>query len=233
MSLETYSSADDLYLARGREVNLRRPLLTGDVFKEVEIPGVGDEELAVLCAHPCSMRGLHAQLADRVLVGAVRDHAPVRREEWMKGFFDRMPLPELLASGELHVAHLDLVGRARTKDLGVGRRVACLSNFGINLLQQRFVWHLTRCAVETFKFHEACSHALAEVDLLEDWNDILCEAGLAEPDALTRFDSFIRDRREGGRTRQDDLRDPQRRASVRSACRTEALRIASEVRSSD
>ena len=134
----------------------------------------------------------------------------------MKGFFDRMPLPELLASGELHVAHLDLVGRARTKDLGVGRRVACLSNFGINLLQQRFVWHLTRCAVETFKFHEACSHALAEADLLEDWNDILCEAGLAEPDALTRFDSFIRDRREGGRTRQDDLRDPQR--SEREEC---------------
>lgn len=233
MSLETYTAADDLYLARGDEVNPRRPLLTGDVFEHVEIPGVGDLELAVLCAHPCSMRGPHARLADRVLVGAVRPHAPVHREDWTKGFYDRMPLPALLASDDFHVAHLDLVGRARTADLEASRRVACLSNFGINLLQQRFVWHLTRCAVETHKFHEACSHTLAEADLLEDWNDLLCEAGLSEADASTRFDAFIREAREGGRTRQDDLRDPQRRASVRTACRIEALRITSGVRDSD
>ena len=38
MSLETFETPDDLYLARGDEVNPLRPLFTGDVVAGVAIP---------------------------------------------------------------------------------------------------------------------------------------------------------------------------------------------------
>jgi hypothetical protein len=38
LSLETFETPDDLYLARGDEVNPLRPLFTGDVVAGVAIP---------------------------------------------------------------------------------------------------------------------------------------------------------------------------------------------------
>jgi hypothetical protein len=51
-----------------------------------------------------------------------------------------MPLPDLLESGNLWVARLDDIGKALTADIVTAARVACLSPFGVNLLQQRFIW---------------------------------------------------------------------------------------------
>ncbi len=49
--METYNEASDLYLARGKDVNIRRPIFSGDVFADVPIPGVQDRGMAVLIAH--------------------------------------------------------------------------------------------------------------------------------------------------------------------------------------
>jgi hypothetical protein len=55
--LETYSNPEDIYLARGSDVPIARPVFTGDVFDDVPIPGVQNQGLAIVVAHPCSIRG--------------------------------------------------------------------------------------------------------------------------------------------------------------------------------
>lgn len=229
MALETYKSADQLYQARAEEINALRPLFSGDVLADVGIPGVQDGGMAMIVAHPCAMRGKNAQLKVRILAAAVRPHEQVGRGAWTRGYSDRVPLPDLVEEGSFHVAQLDDVGKVRRDELDVAARLACLSEFGINLLQQRFVWHLTRLEVPTFSFHEAFAHTFEEADLLEDWNETVCGAGLSPPDAAKRFEAFLRADQGQGRTLQDDLRDPQRRSAVRSRCRVEARRIATEL----
>jgi len=143
LSLETFEKPGDLYLARVDDVNPLRPLFTGDVVADVAIPGVQDGGMAVVVAHPCSMRGKDAQLEPRALVASVVERDKIGRAAWAKGNFGLMPLPDLLEVGKLWVARLDDIGKALTADIMAGVRVACLSPFGVNLLQQRFIWRLT------------------------------------------------------------------------------------------
>lgn len=228
MSLETFETPDDLYVARGREVNRLRPLFTGDVVADVVIPGVQDGGMGVVVAHPCSMRGKDAQLEPRVLVAAVAECGKIGRTAWASGHFGLMPLPDLVEAGKLWVARLDDIGKAETEQLTAGIRLACLSPFGVNLLQQRFIWRLTRHEVPTYQLQEVSAHVFEEADLLEEWNETVCAAGATPEEAASLFESFLRADRGGGSTRQDDLRDPQRRSTVRSACRAEAERVADE-----
>lgn len=228
MSLEIYGHPDELYLSRGEDVNPRRPLFTGDVLLDVPIPGVQEGGMAMLVAHPCTMRGRNAELRPRLLLAAVQPSDPVGRSAWTHGFFNRMPLEDLLQPGDLFVACLDETGNGLASDALASERIACLSAFGINLLQQRQVWHLTRLEVETVRFQEAFSHTLEEADLLEEWSDELCPAGMSMQDAASSFEEFLREVH-NDRTLQNDLRDPQRRSAVRIACRTEARTRAADL----
>lgn len=225
MSLETYEAPDDLYLARGEDVNPLRPLFTGDVVADLAIPGVQEGGMAVVVAHPCSMRGKDAQLEPRVLVAAVAEGGKLGRAAWGGGHFGLMPLPDLLEAGRLRVARLDDIGKALTADIMAGVRVACLSPFGVNLLQQRFIFRFTRHEVPTYLLQEVSAHVFEEADLLEEWSDTVCAAGASQQQAAASFEAFVRAARGGGKTLQGDLRDPQRRSTVRSACRVEAQRM--------
>jgi hypothetical protein len=227
MPLETYMEAADLYLARGGDINDRRPLFTGDLFAEVPVPGVPGAGMAIIVAHPCSMRGSEARLRETVLVAAVEPHQPVGRDAWTRGYSDMMPLPEATGS-DLYVGRFSRLGMANSEDLSAGRRVACLSVYGVNLLQQRLIWHLTRLEVPTFRLQEAFAHTYEEADILEDWSDILCDAGWVVADAAARFEQFVRSAGRSGRPLQEDLRDAQLRSAVRTACRTEARRLTEE-----
>jgi hypothetical protein len=177
LSLETFEKPGDLYLARGEEVNPLRPLFTGDIVADVAIPGVQEGGMAVVVAHPCSMRGKDAQLEPRVLVAAVAESGKIGRSAWPTGNFGLMPLPDLVEAGKLLVARLDDIGKALTADIMAGARVACLSPFGVNLLQQRFIWRLTRHEVPTYQLQEVSAHVFEEADLLEEWSDTVCAAG--------------------------------------------------------
>jgi hypothetical protein len=228
LTLESFESPGELYLARGVEVNPLRPLLTGDIFAEVVLPGVQEAGMAIIVAHPCSMRGKVGTLKDRLLAAAVRPREHVGQEAWRDGYFGEMPLPDLRGDGTFYSGFFGDIGQAPTEGLSDCERLACLSHFGINLLQQRLVWHLTRFAVPTSDLHDACAHTLEEADLLEEWNDILRNGGVGEREATSRFEAWLRAARAGGRSYQSDLRDPQRRASVRAACRAKAREIAEE-----
>jgi len=199
-------------------VSAYRPLFTGDVVADVPIPGVQSTGRAIVLAHPCSIRGRDAKLVDSILMGAVEDHDPVAAHKWEHGFLNRMPLPELDdVEGSFSVARLDRLGLAATTSIQGAERIACLSPLGVNLLQQRLVAHLTRAEIPTATFWEAFGHTYEEADLLEEWTEELADDDLDA--AAMEFETWIRTD-----TRQSRLMDPQLRASVRSAMRTEIRR---------
>lgn len=208
--LETWAEPAQLYRARGNEVELHRPLFTGDVLEDVAIPGVQDTGRAIVVAHPCAMRA-GPTMADRVLVAAVEHAATAAPSQWTTGFFDRMPLPDL-PSG-FHVAWLDRIGRASSADLVGATRIACLSPVGVNLLQQRLVFHLTRFAVPTRQLWDAFGHTYEEADMLEEWLEDVAD----QDEQTSTFEAWVRD---GDPSRQSRLKDPQQRASVRAELRT-------------
>ncbi len=103
MSLEPAAEPDSLYLAVGEEVNKARPIFTGDIFREVELAGVGTTP-AIVIAHPCSIRGRDGALQEQILVAAVSTHQPEPAAKWSNGFYDRVPLPGLPLERGFHTA---------------------------------------------------------------------------------------------------------------------------------
>jgi hypothetical protein len=136
VNLATYEAAGELYLARGDDVNPNRPVFTGDVYHNVAIPGVQDKGMGLVVAHPCSFRIGDGQLAERVLTASVESVAKQGPRAWTKMFSDRMPLTDLEGEHSYWAGHLDKIGRALASDLLATERLACLSAFGVNMLQQ-------------------------------------------------------------------------------------------------
>lgn len=223
MSLDTYNTPDELYVARGDEVNPNRPLFTGDVFAPLAVAGLDTPTMVMVIAHPCSFRA-GALLADRVLVAAVRPCDNHGRGAWTRGLFDRTPLPDLLGTGHW-AAHLDEIARAHSNQLEVAERIASLSEIGINILQQRLTHHMTRAEIPTQLFNQAFAHTLEEADLLEEWLDALTAAGWDKGEATVAFDALLGSEDPSLR---HQLRDPQRRATIRTRCRRQAVALARE-----
>jgi hypothetical protein len=216
------TSPAELYLYRGEEVSACRPVMTGDVFADIEIPGVDDGlGLALVLAHPCSMRhGPH--LRDRVMMCRVVDRSPIPLANWAGGYYGVMPLPDLYGVPSLgHRATFELAGRVPTVDLELSKRIACLDERGIALLLQRLVFSYTRAPIDTDTIHESVAHLLVEAELLEEWVDARTIGVGVEPDAAairaaeSEFDVLMGEADESGVTNRLKLREPAARASVR------------------
>ncbi len=210
-------SSDRLYAAVGDEVNAARPLFTGDVFDELDIPGVG-LTAGILIGHPCSIRGRSGAVQPQLPIAVVESHDVVPAEKWASGFFNRVPLPDLPLHGGFHVARLDRFGLVPTEAVRGAARVACLSHPGINLLQQRLLFHQTRLEVPVGQFQAAFDHTYEEADLLEEW---VTELDGNEDDLVAAFELWIR---EGSTPRQERLISHQERAPIRREMRTEIRR---------
>lgn len=216
--LESPNSAADLYLAASSaEVGRARPVLTGDVFAAVDIPGTSGTELGIVLTHPCSMRADGVNLADRILMARVHESPEIPLEKWATGHFKVMPLPGLLAGQ--YSASFDEIGLVVSDILDLDERVACLTPFGINLLQQRFVWHLTRFLAPTHRLGEAADAVFVEADLCEEWVDAWMDAGADRNEAADSFHEWIRGNDESGVRRQVLLAQTQRRAGIRREMR--------------
>lgn len=174
--------------------------------------------MGMVLTHPCSMRVDGLRLADRLLMARVSAAQPIPLSKWSTGHFKVMPLPDL--GGEFLVAKFDEIGLVPTEGLVGSERVACLTPFGVNLLQQRFIWHLTRFVAPTFLLNESCAAVFEEADLCEEWVVEVTESdGVAIEEAATEFHEWIRSLDASGVVRQDQLREPQRRSSVRKDMR--------------
>lgn len=220
--LAVFTQADELYLARGAEVNPRRPIFTGDVFEGVAIAGIQDGHgSAMVISQPCTMRQ-GPRMRPHMLAIAVQERTPLRPDRWVR-CYKEYPLPELDGESSSHAAHFPLMGRIETADLKLDRRVACLSDTGVDLLHQRLVWNMTRVQLRLQDIRPFTRPFFDEAELLEEWRDLLCEAGLTEDEATERFDSFMKldDRRER-------LGDGNYAAQVRRECEQEARRQLAE-----
>ena len=216
--LECPDTAEDLYLeATLDEVEKSRPVLTGDIFAGVAIPGIDGIDLGIVLTHPCAMRIDGAALAKRLLMARVSVSEDIPLKKWKTGHFKVMPLPQLM--GKHFSARFEEMGMVESAILQATGRVACLTPFGINLLQQRFVWHLTRFLAPTHRLGEASEAVFTEVDLCSEWVSAAITAGNDPKAAERAFHNWIRSSDQSGTRRQDLLREPQRRAGLRREMR--------------
>jgi hypothetical protein len=124
--LEKPRTADSLYLVRGDDVSEVRPVLTGDVFEEVDVREPDDSrsrQSVMVVQHPCSLRTNGVDLAPKLLVAAVRPQETVG--SW-RGNYSLMLLPDFWAaqSTTAHAAaHFDDAYIVSPDQLMAGRRV--------------------------------------------------------------------------------------------------------------
>ena len=163
--------ADDLYEERGA-VSFSRPILQGDIFEGIVLPGFGDEPKRIqIVTHPCSMRR-GPVINERIQVAPVEPHQKVG--DWSK-FGRVMPLPDLLKDGKWHgTKFVDLTAVAAS-ELMPEHRIASLSHSGIHVLQQRLVWHNTRLTLDLANFREQSAPVLAEAEMQELWIDAVLD----------------------------------------------------------
>lgn len=220
-------SEDDLYLARAGEVEPYRPVLQGDVFRDVTIPGVEiTYDYTMVITHPCSMRKGPA-LLPRIQMIPVISYQDVLFDKWSAGHIRVFPLPNLCADGKHYAASFLETGMVSSVDLQPDRRVAMLTENGVMLLQQRYVRYLTRAVMQLGSLQRVCEHVLIEAELQEDWCADLAPPRVGSGETLKaaleaeskEFHDFIT---EGpGETLQQMLEDPVRQADVRRRVRQE------------
>lgn len=214
-----------LYRSRGSEVVPQRPTFTGDVFVDTVVgrPEGGEITIdAIIVQHPCALRTSGVDLNPRILVAEVREFRLVQSTEWI-GLYKRMPLPDLGgaepgAQLQHRAAFFEELHLASSQRLG--RRVASLSQFGVNLLLQRWVHHNTRVVVPTFTYQEQTSGVFEEAELIEDWcteMDAVFDTEQATRDAVAWLRQPVA---KGGLMRQELLADPQQRNQIRKDMRT-------------
>lgn len=159
--------------------------MTGDIFRGLEVPGSTPEEtafdLTMVLSHPSAMRK-GADLEPRVRAAPIAPVKGVSSKKWTPGYYTIFPLPllreEALANGfEVEergwATLLELGAPVASNLLDVTRRVACLSPDGIHLLLQCLVNADTRFPVREALIAETFSTKLAEIEMLQTWNEEL------------------------------------------------------------
>lgn len=227
MRLDRPASIDHLYLDRGDPADPWRPIMSGDVFSGVEIPGVDEHELVLLISHPCSMRR-GPDLIPRLQALPVVTHAGISLEQWETGFFRVFPLPDLVADdGNRHyAARLTEFGMVASDALDLDCRVACLSESGVVLLLQRFFHCMARVHLLATTLSEHAAPALEEASLLEEWNETVCcprvdagaDRGAVLREEAAEFDTVLSAAGPGEALRAG-LEDPAQRPAVRRRVR--------------
>ena len=116
-----------------------------------------------------------------------------------RGHFGIMPLPALRsdqpqASWAMKFEDIGVVASAL---LDIRRRIACLDDFGVALLNQRQTNYFTRYAVESATLHEQSANVLVgEAELLESWLMAAVDEGAGDCDdrviaETSAFDEYL------------------------------------------
>ncbi len=222
---------DALYDER-TDVSRARPLLQGDVFDGVVLPGFGEKPKKVqIVAHPCAMRR-GADLAPRITVAPVEPYQAVTGSGW-DGNLRVMPLAGLV-DGEHFATRFVDVTASPTDLLTRDRRIATLSHQGIYVLQQRLIKHYTRVKMSLEVMRHESAAVLTEAGLQWDWlEEVLTAAELGQDDAIENeaafFDEWLGQGDPSPRARlgeeihhADVRRETQRAARARARVRADA-----------
>ena len=149
-----------------------RPLAQGDVLRLVLGSGGQVLPLAMIVAHPCSMRQ-GGKLRKRLVVAEVTAHQNVPPAKWPTGYFDVFPLPSLDGGPPVGVFfhHLQTV---ETMQIETCARAAVLTEYGQGVLLQRWIHHMARLVVDPQELSELIGPVQDELSMQMDW----VEAGL-------------------------------------------------------
>lgn len=211
--LESPQNPDELYLARGDDVrDLRhRPIFTGDVVETAN-------GLVILAQHPCAMRR-GSVLVDRLLGYGVEARPSAPPRDWAAGDYRRFFLPDLM-NGLQYAAEFDEICVVEAASLDPERRLAVLSEYGVNLLVQRWLYHNTRVVVPTYTIGEQTGGQFEEAELLAEGCGALIEAGETHEASVAIIDAWLSTPpTEGMPARRQMLQVPQERSTVRSGLR--------------
>lgn len=158
---------DVLYDERG-EVAWTRPIIQGDVFRDVALPGFdGGPMIVQIVAHPCAMRR-GPDLAKRITVAPVAKYQRVQGGAW-DGHLRVMPLADLREDGDTYATRFEDVTGAPSELLTYNKRIASLSNRGIFVLQQRLIKHYTRLTIDIGALREQAAPVLEDAEQERDW----------------------------------------------------------------
>lgn len=201
-----------------------RPVMFGDVFRDLKCSRGGSiSPLVMVMSHPCSMRR-GVVLKERILTAEVAGFAQkLSSTRWQNGYFDFFPVPGCDLDDRIAV-NLTELHSANSSDLLIANRVMALSDYGVTVLLQRWIYQMSRDPVDLRELEELVAPVMAEIELQELW----CEAALrkhAEPSTTAdlilnesiAFQDFIGVRGDGGL--RDQMQDPARRAAARRATR--------------
>jgi hypothetical protein len=214
----------DLYRSLGEEVVSHRPIFTGDVFEKATVFALSETKTknVIVLQHPCALRTDGVNLHSRILVAEVRNHSVIEWDAW-DGHLSKMPLPGLkptVESGQRNQAAMfESLYFAGPESLVLEKRIACLSQLGVNLLLQRWVHHNSRAVIPTMVYQEVTSPVYEEADLIEEWCEQRAGPGLSIKDASMEAVEWLREVDANGVMRQELLRDPQTRSGVRRSMR--------------
>ena len=223
-NLESPSNVASLYLARGEEVDRLRPIMQGDVFEQVTIPGIEQGlGLAAVMTHPCTMRGAGGLLRPKLLMARLVSYAAVPLHRWPFGHYRVFPLPDLRSPDQKESVAIDFeeVGTVRSANLVLDRRVAYLTDYGVTVLQQRLLHHLSRVVVPRADIYAQAAPNFEEADLLHEWLEELVRDPSADEEVLRQtreFDAYLN---AGGGELRSHLQDDGKRSTVRKRVRIE------------
>lgn len=208
--LESPSRPDDLYKYRG-QIPLTRPLFQGDIFEVADHACLPGTHRVAILTHPCSMRK-GVKLRDRITIAHVSTTTSSLPLSW-KGHYSVMPLPGLDQGDLFWQIDFAEIHTIYSNTLKADKRIACLEYMGITLLQQRYIFYLTRYAVETDTLYESSANVITEIDLMEEWIDNLIDHGSSDlmkqiEREQEKFDEYIE-------LLRDDLLTESKRAGVR------------------
>jgi hypothetical protein len=214
--------SESLYDERGN-VSWARPLLQGDVFDGIILPGFGDQPLkGQVINHPCAMR-MGADLTPRITVAPVEPYSAVTGQRGWDGNLRVMPLPELIDGMHFATKFVDVTA-VPSELLTRARRIATLSHQGIYILQQRLIKHFTRVEMPLELLRRESAAVLTEGVLQWDWiEDVLTEVEQVDESAIEAeakvFDAWLGEgnpsRREllQGEIHHSDIRKQAQRAA--------------------
>jgi len=210
-----------LYRARGKEVTRHRPVFTGDVFADVSLTGEDQPKTLIILQHPCAIRTDGVALMPRLLMAEVIPAGILLPSQWAGGYYKQLPLAELRPDdAPAHFAALFTKHHLATPaELDAGRRIACMSQRGVNLLLQRWVHHNSRVIVATQRFQEVSAPQFEEADMAEFWCIDREDDGVPLDMATHEFDEWLSERDSDGVSRRERLRDEQQRGELRRALR--------------
>lgn len=201
-----------------------RPIMFGDVFRDVKCSRGGSiSPLVMVMSHPCSMRR-GAVLKKRILTAEVSTFTQnLSSARWQNGYFDFFPIQGAGKDNRMAV-NLTELHSADSSELLIGNRVMALSDYGVTVLLQRWIYQMSRDPVDLRELEELVAPVMAEIELQELW----CEAALrkhGEPSTVVdlileeskAFQEFIGVRGDEGL--RDQMQDPARRAAARRSTR--------------